>query len=192
MIRFLIDPNINGVQGARLTENDVICHKWAQKSRSPEGVNKVSNDVICYRGTQASPYWMDEDPSMPEVLLISQYAHIGADHLDSYWPLYTVRADTSGIYKHKLLGTKGFYHLIVFDIVLTVGLTTLQAQIRWKERENVSTMVSLYIFVVVTESPLLEKGKLWSLFSSGYGTQNADRMGEAEIVYEESVNYLLE
>lgn len=61
-------------------------------------------------------------------------------YTDAYWPLCTVRANTSGIHQYESDGIHGTYYMIIYDIVLTVDHTGLRAQIAWTEK------VSIFIF----------------------------------------------
>lgn len=62
------------------------------------------------------------------------HAHTESHRPDSYWSLYTVRADTSGIHKYEGEGIHGTYYMIVYDVVLIVEHAGLRAQIAWTEK----------------------------------------------------------
>lgn len=104
----------------------------------------VSIRFLCYRGTQARPYWMDVDRRTSSGLCLRcECTHISTNPTDSYWSLYTLRANTSNISKFIRTGPKGTFYRIFYEIVLTVGLVGLRAQIVWQEKVSAIACLNL-------------------------------------------------
>ncbi|KAG5636039.1 hypothetical protein H0H81_009312 [Sphagnurus paluster] len=80
-------------------------------------LESAQSDIKCYRGSQEVPsWWDDEDPA--------------------FTTLCTIEADTKTLslgLEPKLNAKQQVYFQLVFDIILSFGLTELKAQIAWME-----------------------------------------------------------
>ena len=53
-----------------MSENDVIRRSWMEHSERSQDLDHITTRIVSYRGTQASPYWMDEDRRMSDAILV--------------------------------------------------------------------------------------------------------------------------
>ncbi|PPQ92722.1 LOW QUALITY PROTEIN: hypothetical protein CVT25_013908 [Psilocybe cyanescens] len=74
----------------------------------------------CYRGTKSNPRWVDEDP-------------------DVYSTLCLATADTPKLpmRTHFRGNSESVYYQVLYDIILSFGLTELKAQIAWKDSNGI-------------------------------------------------------
>ncbi|KAJ7905189.1 hypothetical protein B0H13DRAFT_2274382 [Mycena leptocephala] len=80
------------------------------------GLRVADVRILCYRGQNQNPRWTDLES-------------------EKYFVLRTVHADTSNITEalKPQQGQSGTYYRLVFEMVLSLGLTELKAQIAWFE-----------------------------------------------------------
>ncbi|KAF7290140.1 hypothetical protein MIND_01327200 [Mycena indigotica] len=86
-------------------------------SRTKSDVEEMEVRILRYIGSNEDPHWMDLDPR-------------------HYSTMCTVHADTSVLVntlQAKPGAARGSYYELDFDVVFSLGLTELKAQIAWKE-----------------------------------------------------------
>lgn len=105
-------------KGTEVMEMTEFREKFFRKAASLDDFpNPMTDDILCYRGPSADPQWTDVETEM-------------------YTKLCTVISDISRI-KKKLRPRRGkdgkaYFHL-AYEIILSFGLTELQAQVCWKD-----------------------------------------------------------
>ncbi|KAM5545516.1 hypothetical protein V8D89_000554 [Ganoderma adspersum] len=101
-------------QGTRVHESEEISHHYYKEAEESHALDRISSAVICYRGKDV-PRWQDVNP-------------------DLFTRLCTISADTSQVARQSKKGAIGGYYTQDFEIVLSCGLTELEAQLRWFEK----------------------------------------------------------
>ncbi|KAK2462920.1 hypothetical protein APHAL10511_005118 [Amanita phalloides] len=108
----------------QVSEKTEFRRSYWYTSTTRDNLHHIRNEILAYRGPNASPRWMDVDA-------------------DCYYKLCTVEADTTklshllqpqrsvtGKKKNRLITT---YFELRYDIVLSLGMTELKAEIAWIE-----------------------------------------------------------
>ncbi|PPQ99003.1 hypothetical protein CVT24_003485 [Panaeolus cyanescens] len=132
-------PILNGhfskllTKGTKVTENEEFRCSYSDVSLTKEDLKVVQINIICYRGNLKSIEWIDEDPALKLLLIISLVA--GMFHTLCY-----VKADTASmarglrVKKRKAGDTTMKYYEIYFDVVLKLGKTEFKAHLEWEEK----------------------------------------------------------
>ncbi|PPQ96389.1 hypothetical protein CVT26_004991 [Gymnopilus dilepis] len=108
-------------KATKVAETAEFRHSFYRQARDAASLQTVTVDIMCYRGQnykqETSECWFkDKDPSR-------------------FSTLCEVTAETSGYSfspKYSGRGSNSYYE-IHFDIILSLGLTELKAQVAWKE-----------------------------------------------------------
>ncbi|KAJ7157441.1 hypothetical protein C8R46DRAFT_1226024 [Mycena filopes] len=100
----------------RVSVNREFRQTYWQRDHDRANLGTVVVPILCYQGEDKDPRWMDIEA-------------------DKYPVLCTVNADTSQIAKTLKAerGPSGIYYTRGFDVVLSLGLTELKAEIAWIE-----------------------------------------------------------
>ncbi|KAF8901895.1 hypothetical protein CPB84DRAFT_1846607 [Gymnopilus junonius] len=106
-------------KGTKVAEYEEFRHSFHRQAHDAESLDSVTVGITCYRGqnySQKTDNWfMDEDQSKFSVL-----CHVSGDTSSySFSPRFSRRRQR--------------YYEIQFDIILSLGLTELKAQIAWIE-----------------------------------------------------------
>ncbi|KAJ7157455.1 hypothetical protein C8R46DRAFT_1178680 [Mycena filopes] len=100
----------------RVSANKEFRQKYTQSQHDRANLRSVTIPILCYQGRDQDPRWTDIEG-------------------DKYPVLCMVHADTSQISRtlKPQHGQSGIYYRLEFDVVLSLGLTELKAQIAWIE-----------------------------------------------------------
>ncbi|KAI0318140.1 hypothetical protein OF83DRAFT_1171352 [Amylostereum chailletii] len=111
-----------GTQIAETTEFERAFHVISRF-----GVQDIECEVTCYRGDVASPEWTDDEP-------------------DLFSTLCTITADVSHVPKKVHKGPRGDYIRQDYRVVLSFGMTELEAHLAWTDKGLKQTGPALVVY----------------------------------------------
>ena len=89
---------------------------------------------MCYRGSQKSPKWIDTEPGVCSSSSVRRLSIVQHDNPASFTTVCELEADLSQLPKIASWDPSGnMYYTVKYGLVLKLGLTELQAQLRWFE-----------------------------------------------------------
>ncbi|PPQ88112.1 LOW QUALITY PROTEIN: hypothetical protein CVT25_014697, partial [Psilocybe cyanescens] len=100
----------------KVSEVEEYRDSYCRQSEDTSKLQSVTSKIRCYRGTKSNPRWVDEDP-------------------DIYSTLCLVTADTPKLPMRTYFrgNSESVYYQVLYDIILSFGLTELKAQIVLKD-----------------------------------------------------------
>ena len=120
-------------QGTKVDESATFQSPFTRASAFITHISNLSTSIHCYRGTrQVTPAWVDEDPStgrsVHSVIRLTVF-------LDGFTELCKISGDCSNVPKVLKTGPNGEkYYRQGYDVVISFGMTELQAHLEWNEK----------------------------------------------------------